>query len=48
MEQEVMELRAAASEHKQQMKTKEKLVKENNELKSIISNQDEQVRATYY
>lgn len=43
LEKEVVELKRAACEHKQQIKAKEKIVKENQELKSTICSQDEQV-----
>ena len=48
MEHELIGLRAAASEHRQHMKAKDKLVKEIHELKSIVSNQDDQVRIIFW
>ncbi len=43
LEAEVIELRAGVVEHRALMKGRDKLIKENQELRTIISTQDEQV-----
>ena len=43
LERECAELRAGAGEHKQVVRARDKLVKENQELRTIIASQDEQV-----